>query len=95
MRYFKVDWKHSYPDEPLEIFMELGDDNMEIRKVHVYPDGHRERADTLVPDKDTEVSYVPVPLLDEINRESEFDGREITKEDFEVAWNQTPQQRGP
>ncbi|SCW86821.1 hypothetical protein SAMN02927900_05876 [Rhizobium mongolense subsp. loessense] len=95
MKYLKVDWKHSHPHEPLEIFMELDDANMEIRKVHIYPDGHRERADTLVPDKDTEVSYEPVPSLDEINSDTEFDGQVITKEEFEEAWNQTREQKGP
>ncbi len=61
MKYLKVDWKHTFPKEPLELFTELDDADMETRKVHIYPDGHRERADTILPDKDAELSYVPIP----------------------------------
>lgn len=47
--------------------MELDAEDMEVRKVHIYPDGHRERADTTLPDKDTWLAYEPTPPVDEIN----------------------------
>ena len=79
MKYLKDNWKHDLPKEPLELFMELDEADMEIRKVHIYPDGHRERADTNLSDKDTELSYVPVPPLDEINSDPQFEGHWIAK----------------
>ncbi|WP_105435378.1 DUF6881 domain-containing protein [Neorhizobium tomejilense] len=94
MKYLKVNWKHTFPKEPLELFMEIDDADMETRKVHVYPDGHRERADTNLPDQDTELSYVPMPPLDEINADPEFEGCWITREEFEKEWNKTPPQQG-
>ncbi|MCH4547030.1 hypothetical protein MK632_14770 [Rhizobium changzhiense] len=94
MKYLKVDWKHTFPNDPLELFMELDAEDMEIRKVHVYPDGHRERADTTLPDKDTWLAYEPTPPLDEINSDPQFEGRWITKEEFEEEWNKTRQQKG-
>lgn len=94
MRYLKVDWKHTYPQEPLELFMELDDAAMEIRKVHIYPDRHRERADAILSDKDTELCYEPTPPLEEINSDPQFEGHWITQEEFEKEWKQTPQQTG-
>ncbi|WP_105436360.1 DUF6881 domain-containing protein [Neorhizobium tomejilense] len=94
MKYLKVHWKQTFPHDPLELFMELDAEDMEIRKVHVYPDGLRERADTTLPDKDTWLAYEPTPPLDEINSDPQFEGRWITKEEFEEEWNKTPQQQG-
>ncbi|MBB5663479.1 hypothetical protein GGE68_001655 [Rhizobium leguminosarum] len=37
MKYLKVDWKHTFPNDPLELFMELDAEDMEVRKVHIYP----------------------------------------------------------
>ena len=39
MRYIKVKWIHSYPDEPVLLYSEIDDSGWEVRKVEVFPDG--------------------------------------------------------
>ena len=51
--------KINKPEYPVEILTEIDELNMETRKVHLYPDGHRERADAKNHDADTELSYEP------------------------------------
>jgi len=94
MRYVRVIWKIDKPNEPFKILTEIDELNMETRKVHVYLDGHRERADARNHDVDTELSYEPFPTVDEINEDPQFVASNMPKEEFEVEWNKTPQQGG-
>ncbi|MFC4374551.1 DUF6881 domain-containing protein [Nocardia halotolerans] len=45
MRYLEATWYHKFADEPILCFHEVGENNWETRRVQLYRDGHRERAD--------------------------------------------------
>ncbi len=40
MRYLRVQWLHSHPDEPVTLYSELDDEGWEVRKVEIFADGH-------------------------------------------------------
>lgn len=86
MRYVRVIWKIDKPEQPVEILTEIDDLDMETRKVHLYSDGHRERADANNHDVDTELSYEPFPSIDEINQDLQFVASIMSQDDFERAW---------
>ncbi|MBB2749758.1 UNVERIFIED_ORG: hypothetical protein GGI57_000424 [Rhizobium aethiopicum] len=86
MRYVRVIWKIDKPKEPFEILTEIDEFNVETRKLHLYPDGHRERADAQNHDVDTWLSYEPFPTIDEINEDPQFIASDISKDDFEREW---------
>ncbi|MGR9190487.1 DUF6881 domain-containing protein [Rhizobium leguminosarum] len=89
MRYVRVIWTINNPAEPCEILTEIDELNMETRKVHRYPDGHRERADAQNNDVDTELSYEPFPSIDEINQDPQFVASAMSQDDFEREWAKT------
>ncbi|MVA56882.1 DUF6881 domain-containing protein [Agrobacterium vitis] len=86
MNYVKSKWHHENPQDPVEILMELDDRNMEVRKIHLYIDGHAEFADANTERPDTWLSYEPVPAIDEINSDPQFQAVMITKDEFEKKW---------
>jgi hypothetical protein len=86
MRYLHVRWIHSSPTEPVEIFSEVDDEGYEVRKVEVFPDGHVGFADDREQACTTELGEKPVPDLEAIAADPQFQPRWISKEDFEKAW---------
>jgi hypothetical protein len=87
MRYVRVIWKINKPQHPVEILTEIDESNMETRKVHIFPDAHRERADAQKHEADTELSYEPFPSIDEINEDPQFVASNMSKDEFEREWN--------
>ncbi|WP_425375409.1 DUF6881 domain-containing protein [Rhizobium deserti] len=90
MKYLKVIWVHSFPNDPIELFMELDEQEMEMRKVHVYRDGRRQRADRELEDEHTWLAYCPTPPIEEINSDPQFLASWITDKEFELEWDRTP-----
>jgi hypothetical protein len=86
MNYTRVKWNHTFPDEPVLIYSELDDERMEIRKVHIYPDGRKQFGDMSDLDRVSILSTVPLPSISDINLMSEFDASEISKDEFERMW---------
>ncbi|WP_181138938.1 DUF6881 domain-containing protein [Streptomyces sp. Ru72] len=43
--YLKVIWHHDFPDEPVGILSEVGEDRYEVRKVEVFRGGRLDWAD--------------------------------------------------
>jgi hypothetical protein len=86
MKYFKVRWLHQNLDEPVWLYSELDDDGWEIRKVEIFADGNQGFASPSESKGSTALGIVPVPPLEVILRDSEFEGTEITKQEFEEAW---------
>ena len=84
--YFAARWHHDLDDEPVLIFEELGDDRLELRKVHEFADGRRERTDRIQPELMTSLSRMSIPDLDEIASAPEFTVQPLTAEEFEAAW---------
>lgn len=86
MQYIKVRWLHDDPDEPVLLYSELDEERWEVRKVEIYRDGRHELACDWLVTGTTRLGEVPVPPLEEIAADPEFEPTEITKEEFEEAW---------
>ena len=84
--YFVCLWHHDFPDEPVELYSELDEKRLELRKVYVFRDG---RAGVAGPNLETEnvfLSEGPMPPLEDIAADPQFEPKEITQEEFEAVW---------
>jgi hypothetical protein len=86
--HLKVQWHHDYPDEPVILFSEVGEDGYEIRKVQVFPDGQLEWADEYRETNRTGLSEAPIGTMDEIAAQEEFIPEAISRQEFEAIWQQ-------
>lgn len=86
LEYIKWHWKHDYEDEPILLFYEvdLANERYATRLVEVFTDG------SVKPYIEEGVEYVteaPVPTVEEINRDEEFEAEIITKDEFERVYS--------
>jgi hypothetical protein len=86
--YLRVDWHHEFPDEPITLYSEVGDDGYETRKVNVFADGHLEGADDDHETAHTGIGEIPLPPIAEIDERDEFSAEEINRDTFEALWTQ-------
>ena len=87
MKYIRVRWTHTFPDEPVWLYSELDEKRQEVRKVELYADGRVDVASGTRSTGTTELSEVSIPSLDEINSDSQFAAVEIDRDEFERAWS--------
>lgn len=87
MKYIKVIWKHEFTDEPVELYSELDDWNNEIRKVEVYRNGEVGYATLDLSYSNTFLSKYELPDIIEINQDKQFCATSISKDDFEIIWD--------
>lgn len=85
--YLHARWRNAPAGSPLEMFSELDPARWETRKAEVFagdrwhwagPDGSSHGG--------TQLGEVPIPPLAEIVRDLQFEAREISADEFEVAW---------
>jgi hypothetical protein len=86
MMYMRVKWIHAIPSEPVYIYSEVDPDQWERRKVEIYADGRMGFADCNHSVEGSMLSMEPLPSLNEIAADSQFDPAEISKEDFDAVW---------
>lgn len=86
MKYIEVVWVHEDPDFPIRLVSELDDERFETRKLEFFGNGRVGYAWAEGSTPDTELGYVAVPPLEEINLEPEFEGVEISNAEFELLW---------
>ena len=86
MEYICVKWHHSSPDKPVLLYSELDGDRWEVRKVEVYADGHVGFAGPGVEHGSTWLGEKPVPPLDDIAADPQFEPRQISRDEFERIW---------
>lgn len=86
MKCIRVKWIHSLLNEPVTVFSELDDDRYEVRKLEIFRDGSIRRASADASDDRTMLGELPVPSLDEINSDPQFQAEEITQSEFDTAW---------
>jgi len=86
MRYIRVAWIHQYVDEPVMLYSELDSRRFEAREVEIFRDGSIGYASAEGSTGETALGTGPVPELDVIASEPEFDPQEITSEEFEARW---------
>jgi hypothetical protein len=84
--YILVHWRHSLPHEPVELWSELDDRRLEVRKVEVWADGRVGFADQNREHGATRLGTAPVPSLSEIAADPQFEPLEIAKAEFERRW---------
>ena len=86
MKYIRVRWKHTNPDEPVWIFSEVESDGAELRKLECFKNGFCDFARPGESTGTTKLSTQHMPEMAELARDSEFEPVEITKEEFEEVW---------
>ena len=87
MQYSRLQWHHSSPSEPIEIFSEYDQDGWERRKVEVFRDGSVRFAGGSESVGGCQLSLIPRPPDEEVIDEPEFRVFEMTKEEFERMWD--------
>lgn len=87
MIYLKVNWKHEDQAYPVVLYSELDEDRWEVRKVEVFPDGRWTYASESQSIGGTVLGELPIPSLEEIAENLEFEPHLISESEFELAWN--------
>ncbi len=86
MKYIRLKWNHTNPDEPVYIFSELDETGKEIRKIECFRNGFCDIADADRRSGTASLTTLPLPDLKVLTRDPEFKGTEITSEEFEHVW---------
>ena len=86
MNYIKVRWIHDDQNEPILLYSELDSDRWEVRKVEIFADGRIGHAGERGSVGDSGLSETPIPVLEKIALDPQFQPVEITKEEFEKVW---------
>lgn len=85
MKYLRVKWTHSNPDEPVWIFTELDSDEVEVRKIECFANGFCDYATPTTSTGTTALDTGPLPL-EKLAQDPQLDPVEITEEEFEKVW---------
>jgi hypothetical protein len=86
MKYIRVRWKHTNPDEPVWLFSELDEQGRELRKMECFRNGFCDYATRTESTGSTLLHTRPLPDLSVIARDAEFEPVEIPKDEFEQVW---------
>jgi hypothetical protein len=83
-----VRWIHSDADFPVLLYSEIDGVRWETRKIEIYADGRVGWADAHHEIGGSILGQATLPPLDEINAQNEFEGVEISAEEFELSWEE-------
>ena len=87
MKYIRLKWNHSNPDEPVWIFSELDSRGKEIRKIECFRNGFCDIAAATGSSGTARLMTLPLPDLEALAaRDPEFSPREISQSEFEEVW---------
>jgi len=81
-------WVSAPEDEPVDWFDELDALRWSIRCVRRFRDGSVRACSYATSDWRDQMPEAPIPSLEEINGNPEFRAKEITKEEFEILWEE-------
>jgi hypothetical protein len=93
MQYIKVQWIHKFANEPTEMFSELNNARWELRKVEIYANGEATFAGSNRSTGSSRLSETPLPTLDKIALDPQFLPQEISRSEFEDAWERAQKLR--
>jgi hypothetical protein len=88
MRYIKVRWVHDFPDEPVLLYSEIDEKGWETRKVYLFRNGPAGFAGGGETSRSVFLGIEPIPSLDEIGRDPQFQPSEISRGEFEKVWGE-------
>jgi hypothetical protein len=87
MKYIRLKWNHTNPDEPVWIFSEVDSNGKEVRKIECFPNGFCDVANATVSSGSARLMTLPLPDLRQLaRRDPEFIPVEITPQEFEEVW---------
>jgi hypothetical protein len=86
MHYLRVQWLHSFPGDPVDIYSEVDDEGWETRKVEIFPDGSIGYASATDATRSTVLSEERVPAVETIAADPQFRPERIGKDQFERVW---------
>lgn len=89
MEYIKVHWEHNLKSEPTDLFSEIDETRMEVRKIELYRNGSIGMASSEFEIGSTHLGEVPIPSIEEIALDPQFIPFQINKEEFEAVWNES------
>jgi hypothetical protein len=84
--FIRVRWIHASLDDPVELWSELDQERFEVRKVEIWQNGRTGFASPDQHSEGTMLSEKPVPRLDAIAADPQFEPTEISKLEFEQCW---------
>jgi len=86
MKYIRVKWNHTNPDEPVWLFSELDPEGKELRKLECFRNGFCDFASTEASSGTTKLNTQRLPELAALARDPEFEPVEITQKEFDEVW---------
>ncbi len=86
MRYIDVNWAPESEEYPCRLVSEIGKNQFEVRKLEFFRNGKIGFASSVSSTENTMLGIVEVPPLEEINSDNEFQGKNISKQEFELIW---------
>jgi hypothetical protein len=88
MKYIRLKWNHTNPDEPVWIFSELDAEGKEVRKIECFQNGFCDVAAASGSSGSAALMTLPLPDLSVLaRRDPEFVPVEITPAEFEEVWS--------
>lgn len=88
MTYLKVKWKHAFPNEPIWLYSELDGQRWEVRKVEAFADGRMGYADKACNAEGTGLGEEPIPELEDIAADPQFEPSMISAVEFGKVWRE-------
>lgn len=93
MKYIYVRWVHTIETEPIRLYSELDDELWERRKVEIYANGTCSYASKEEHLGTARLSEEPLPPIEEIALDPQFQPSEISKTEFEKLWRSVHDQK--
>jgi hypothetical protein len=87
MKYIRLKWNHTNPDEPVWLFSEVDSQGREVRKIECFLNGFCDVATATASSGSAALMTMPLPDLSLLaKRDPEFIPVEISKDEFEEVW---------
>lgn len=84
--YIYSKWINNPSDCPAEFYSELDSKRLETRKIEIFKNGKVGFASSNKATKGTRLGIEPVPSINEIRSQAEFEVKEISKAEFDAKW---------
>jgi len=86
VQYIDVQWMHQDSEEPVRLISELDERRHELRKLEFFATGEVGFASSAGTSVDTRLGTEPVPTIEHINAQPEFNGVLMDMQTFNALW---------